>query len=179
MILKTAKRLTWSLFCIFLMLGLAGAACNNASGINCTIEVSATIEKGCLVNNIIVRPGEELGGIGTLNFGIHRYTDTGTKEAIFSETANFNMKCTLETAVMMAVDGGNSGARKMERRGEYIPYQLYRDAAKQQKIAINEAIPLLLDPKGNIIISVYGVVELDGNMSAGVYQDTLIITFSY
>lgn len=171
--------LSLSLFCIFLMLNLAGAACNNVSGINCTIEVSATIEKGCLVNNVIVRPGDELGIIGTLNFGIHHFTDTGTKEAVFSETANFNMKCTLETAVMMTVDGGKSGVRKMEHKGEYIPYQLYRDAAKQHKIAINEAIPLLFDPKGNIAISLYGEAELDGNMSAGVYQDTLIITFSY
>ena len=179
MIIKNAKWLKIGLFGIFSILNLAQGACNDSPGTRCTIQVSARVEQGCLMNDVIVRSAEDIGQLGTLNFGMYHTSDSGIKEAVFSQTANFNLKCTPGTTVSMSIDGGQNESRRMKHRDQFISYRLFKDANRLQEIGINQNITLPFDSQDNVMISFYGEAELDANMSAGVYQDTLIVTFSY
>lgn len=177
--IKNAKWLNLGLFGIFLISNMAQGACNDSPGTSCTIQVSARVEQGCLMNDVIVRSAEDIGQLGTLNFGTYHTSDSGIKEAVFSQTANFNLKCTPGTTVSMSIDGGQNESRRMKHRDQYIPYRLFKDAGRLQEIGIDQKITLPFDSQDNVIISFYGEAELDANVSAGVYQDTLIVTFSY
>ncbi|MHC5226624.1 Csu type fimbrial protein [Ignatzschineria sp. LJL83] len=179
MIIKNAKWLKIGLFGIFLIFNMAQGACNDSPGTSCTIQVSARVEQGCLMNDVIVRSAEDIGQLGTLNFGTFHTSDSGIKEAVFSQTANFNLKCTPGTTVSMSIDAGENESRRMKHRDQYIPYRLFKDAGRLQEIGIDQNIALPFDSTGNVAISFYGEAALEANMGAGVYQDTLIVTFSY
>lgn len=146
--------------------------------------VSATITAGCLVNQQLPPNGAVLGAIGSLDFGTASALSRETRTAALLTSATFRLSCTPGVPLTMRIDGGRQpdGERRLahENVSETLAYRLYRDATLQATIGIDQ--PVAVDTSSNpddIVLPVWGSLDLPGNLPAGLYHDTLTITIEW
>lgn len=149
-----------------------------------TFMVSATITPGCLVNHGIPANGAQVGSVGSLAFGTASALSQETRSASLLASGTFTLSCTPGVPLTLRIDGGlqPSGDRHLVRDGgeEVLAYQLYRDAAFQTAIGIDQ--PVAVDTTTNpddIALPVWGRLVLPGNLPAGDYRDELVITLEW
>lgn len=132
------------------------------------LTITATVADTCIVAATTVAFGSLSGA-----------TDTDEATA-----GNISLSCTSnKTGVTVALGGGDNalgGQRRMDDGGSnYVPYNLFSDAAHNNDVAINGNIF-----SGNVTaavpqsIDVYGQVPA-GSYAAGAYTDTVVITVTY
>lgn len=140
-----------------------------------TFQVSASIVAGCLV----------VGGVthyGNLDFGSHSALASYLVSTSLSGTS-VTLQCTPGVAMNMKVGGGqnNNGARNLKRASgsSLLAYQLYRDAAFSQVLAIDQTVGVSYSDPNTIKLPVYARAQLTGAVPAGTYTDVLQVTLSW
>lgn len=141
-----------------------------------TFQVSAQIVAGCLV----------VGGVsnyGVLNFGSQSALSTATLSTSLGGTT-VTFQCTPGVALSMSLDGGQnsaSGGRNLKRNGgsQLLAYQLYRDAALSQALAIGQSVSVSYSDPTAIKLPVYGRTQLSGTLPAGTYTDVVQVTVTW
>ncbi|WP_438866120.1 Csu type fimbrial protein [Pseudomonas abieticivorans] len=156
-----------------MLLGLivAGPATVHAAP-SATLAVSATVVAGCLV----------VGGVsnyGTLAFGT--YSALSTSVATTSLANGVTLQCTPGVTLNMKVDGGqnSSSGRNLKSGSSLVAYQLYRDAALSQALAVSTSVAVSYTDANNISLPIYGRVALPGTAPAGSYSDVLQVELSW
>ena len=136
--------------------------------------VSATITPGCLVS----------GGVtnyGNLAFG--SYSALATSAPSVALSSGVTLQCTPGVALSMTVDGGlyNSSGRRMQLNSgtAKVAYQLFSDAAFSQSIGVSQSVSVAYGDANNIVLPIYGRVQLPGNTPGGTYSDTLQVQLSW
>lgn len=141
-----------------------------------SFQVAATIANGCVVS------GGSL--FGTLDFGTHPSTANGNFNASLTPNTSLTLTCTPGTALSMSINGGNNYTTsrnvKQSSFSTLLPYLLYADNAHTIPIGLNQNISVSYSDSNNIIIPIYGVLQLNGtNNRAGTYTDLLTVTLSW
>ncbi|MNN94864.1 Spore Coat Protein U domain protein [compost metagenome] len=74
-----------------------------------------------------------------------------------------------------------TGTRYLKRSGgtQLLAYQLYRDAAYSQSIAVGQSVTLNNSDPTAIRLSVYGRTQLTGLVPAGTYTDVVQVTVTW
>lgn len=149
-----------------------------------TFTVSAIITEGCLVNQGLPPEGAEIGEIGRLDFGTAPALSQEARTATLLTSGTFTLSCTPGVSLTMRINGGlqPDGNRQLAHQAgdATLAYQLYRDAAFQSSIAIDQPVSVdtLTDPD-NIRLPIWGRTLLPGHLPAGVYRDTLVVTLEW
>jgi spore coat protein U-like protein len=147
--------------------------------------VSATITEGCLVGGSVPANGASLGTLGSLNFGIYSSLSQATVGTSLLASSTVTLSCTPGIALSMSINGGQHSTGTARRlrdaaSGDTFAYELFADAAAQQPIPMGQ--PVSVDTSSHpddIQLPVHGRVSLPGNVSPGVYQDTLTVTLEW
>ncbi|HGJ5865716.1 spore coat U domain-containing protein [Arsenophonus nasoniae] len=141
-----------------------------------SFQVSATITPGCLVS----------GGtlFGTLNFGTHPSNANGNFNASLTPNTSLTLACTPGTVLSMSINGGNNYTtiRNVKQSGfsTLLSYLLYADSAHTIPIGLNQNVSVSYSNSNNIIIPIYGVLQMNGaNNPSGTYTDLLTVTLSW
>lgn len=141
-----------------------------------SFQVAATIANGCVVS----------GGtlFGTLDFGTHPSNANGNFNASLTPNTSLTLACTPGTALSMSINGGNNYTtiRNVKQSGfsTLLPYLLYADSAHTIPIGLNQNVSVSYSNSNNIIIPIYGVLQLNGaNNPSGNYTDVLTVTLSW
>ncbi|ARF52011.1 MULTISPECIES: Csu type fimbrial protein [Pantoea] len=160
--------------------GLLLIVCMNGWSIttsSTTFQVSASIVAGCVIS------GTNTGIFGTLNFGTQSGLASSSVSASYVQSSTINLACTPGTTLSMTINGGSNytTARnlKLANNTNTIPYYLYSNAAHTTPIPVNTAVPLSYSNANNITLPIYGLLQLPGPTSAGVYSDTLSVTLTW
>lgn len=142
--------------------------------------VSATVTRGCQINDVPPASGSAVGVIGQLNFGQQKGLTTTPIQASYQKL--MTLSCTPNITLNMSIDGGlnfQSGSRNL-RNGSFLqPYQLYRDAGFTQTIPVNTQIAVPVGTGTDIQLPVYGRLTLLSAAPVGTYQDTLTVTLQW
>ncbi|WGL98314.1 spore coat U domain-containing protein [Arsenophonus sp. aPb] len=141
-----------------------------------SFQVAATIANGCVVS------GGSL--FGTLDFGTHPSNANGNFNASLTPNTSLTLGCTPGTALSMSINGGNNytSSRNVKQSGftTLLPYLLYADNAHTIPIGLNQNVSVSYSNSNNIIIPIYGVLQLNGaNNPSGTYTDLLTVTLSW
>lgn len=148
-----------------------------------SFAVSATITEGCLVNNGMPVDGATLGTLGNLDFGTHSALSQASVSASVLINNSVSLNCTPGINLGISINGGlyeMASLRYMRNSssGDSLTYELFADALGQQAIAIG--VPVNVDTNTNDIqLPIHGRVNLPGNASPGLYQDTLTVTLEW
>lgn len=138
----------------------------NFQGQDFTINVSASIAPGCT-----------LGTIGGIDFG----TQPGLVQRA-DAAGSVQLTCPLNRAWTLSFGGGNYASGSVRRMRSpsayYVPYTLYRNAARDNPIAINGTVTGTGTGAAQTT-NVYGRVEPATPPPVGVYQDTVVVTLSF
>ena len=94
-----------------------------------------------------------------------------------------SVNCTPGTEYDIGLDdgetGGGGGARRMVKGGDYVEYELYRDAARQERWGNDALTSAAGTGSGSAqTLSVYGRIA-SANSPAGDYSDVVIATVTY
>ena len=134
-----------------------------------TFNTTATVPTTCS----LATSDLDFGGVGLLN-------------AIKDGSTTLAVACTSGTSYNVGLSGGLSGAvdptqRKMTKGLEHVVYGLYRDSGRTlpfgDVIGVNTATGTGSGLSQSI--SVYGRIQPQTTPSAGVYNDTIIVTLTY
>lgn len=148
-----------------------------------SFDLSATIVEGCEVNATLPADGQDVGQIGTIDFGSHSALSTATLTAGLVQNGGLHLSCTPSVSLSMSVNGGlhADGSRNLQRSGntDRIAYRLYGDAAFTQELLANQPVPISFSDPEAITLPVYGRLTLPGTRPPGVYNDTVMVTLSW
>lgn len=140
-----------------------------------TFQVNASIVAGCLV----------VGGVsnyGNLDFGSYSALANNQVNTSLSGTS-VTLQCTPGVLLNMKVGGGqnNNGSRNLKRNtgSSLLAYQLYRDAAFSQALAVDQTVSVSYSDPNTIKLPVYARAQLTGAVPAGIYTDVLQVTLSW
>lgn len=143
---------------------------------NQSFQVAATIANGCMVS----------GGtlFGTLDFGTHPSNNNGNINASLTPNTSLTLACTPGTVLSMSINGGNNytTTRNVKQSGfsTLLPYLLYANSAHTIPIGLNQNVSVSYSNSNNIIIPIYGVLQMNGaNNRSGTYIDLLTVTLSW
>ncbi|HEU4651258.1 MAG TPA: spore coat U domain-containing protein, partial [Croceibacterium sp.] len=150
----------------FVNAGTCQANVSDQSGVEFTINVSATVAAGCT-----------LGTLGKIDFGSQPGLFTRADAA-----GSVQVTCPLSRAWTLKFDGGrnaSAGTRRMRSStGAYVPYGIYRDANRSNAIAIDGTI----GGTGTGAVQttpVYGRTQPASPPPIGTYQDFIVVTLSF
>jgi len=145
-----------------MLLGWSASASAETS--TATIAVTVSVLPACAVSGVPVA------------FGPYAPMTTA------SQTSNVTLTCSSGVAYAVALDEGTQGdgsTRRMARGdGTTIAYDLYRDAAHQQRWASGAAGAIGTGSGGTQSLPVYGRI-LATSAPAGTYSDNVTITVAY
>ncbi len=138
----------------------------NFQGQDVTINIQATIAATCT-----------LGARNAINFG--------TQPGLFKRSdaaGSVLLTCPVNRAWTLSFDGGRylSGTvrRMRSAAGYYVPYAIYRDAARTNAIAVNGTITGT--GTGTVqTTTIYGRTEPPTPPPVGTYQDFIVVTLSF
>lgn len=148
-----------------------------------SFQVSATVRAGCLINGYV--PAGDSGNLGRVDFGSHPAIGVGVVSSALAWNQGIRLQCTQGVALAMKVDGGlgYAGERRMTNAltGETVPYSLFSDVAMSQAIPIDQTVSLDMSrlDYDNIILPLYGKMQLPEVARDGSYRDTLRITLEW
>lgn len=150
----------------FMSSGTCQMNVSDLAGMEITLNVTATVAAGCT-----------LGTIGKLDFG--------SQPGLFSRAdaaGSVALTCPMTRAWTLRFDGGRNASAGMRRMrsstGYYVPYQIYRDANRNNSIAIDGTIT----GTGTGAVqttAVYGRTEPATPPPVGTYQDFIVVTLSF
>lgn len=181
-----------SLSSLLLLAAAPGAGAQSLTGnLNATMRIST----GCVISG--AAPGSNSGlNFGTLDFGTHPATFTGTVDAQptggAGGTGNTQILCSADITVISVTVGAGlhpgqgsalgAGSRAMQSGTNYIPYEVYQDPAHSipyPTTAVN-SIPVTA-PGSAFALPIYGRVSKPGaqTLPFGVYTDTLAVTVAF
>ena len=139
---------------------------NDQSGVEFTINVSATVAASCT-----------LGTIGKIDFGSQSGLFTRADAA-----GSVQLTCPVSRAWTLRFDGGrnaSAGVRRMRSStGYYVPYRIYRDANRTTAIAIDGTIT----GTGTGAVQstpIYSRTEPATPPPVATYQDFIVVTLSF
>ncbi|AUX71493.1 spore coat U domain-containing protein [Erwinia pyrifoliae] len=140
--------------------------------------VNAAIVNGCVIS------GTNTGVYGALNFGSLPAIGTYSANASLVQNATITLACTPGTTLNMSINGGShfaSSSRNLQRTGgtNLVAYSLYSNAGLTTAIPVNQNVTLSYSNANNIILPVYGHLQVTGVNTAGSYTDTLTVTLSW
>jgi len=157
---------------------LWGLAAGNANAIiSAQFKAQATIVAGCAVLGT--------GSLfGTLSFGTYPGTGTGSVNGTFVQNTSLTLACTPGVSLNMAINGGSNftTVRNVMQSGNslQLPYRIYTDAAHTNEIGVGQNVPLnISSSNNNIVLPIYGVLQLNGFSPSGSYTDTLTVTLTW
>ncbi|WP_158543546.1 Csu type fimbrial protein [Dyella solisilvae] len=143
--------------------GLGGGTTTfNTSGVLATFENSCTVTATDLDFGQVSTPTQAVNGLSTIL-----------------------VQCPANTTWQVGLDNGlnyNAGLRRMSGQGNFVSYQLYRDASRTQVWGNTpDAMSTgATDASGNPVdITVYGQVSAQPDAPAGQYADTVVVTLYY
>lgn len=114
-----------------------------------------------------------------LNFG-----SASSLASAVNGTAAITMTCPPSTSWKVGLSNGANASGNQRRMaggtGDYIGYELYRDAARSLRWGSSAGVDTV-DGSGNpgSSIPVYGRVPAQGNVTPGSYSDTITVTITY
>lgn len=161
----------------------AFAAAPLQAATSASFQVSATVRAGCLINGYV--PAGDSGNLGRIDFGTHPALGTGAVSGALAWNQGIRLQCTQGVALAMKVDGGlgYAGERRMTNAltGATVPYTLFSDAAMSQAIPIDQTVSLDMSrlDYDNIVLPLYGKVQLPEVTRDGSYRDTLRVTLEW
>lgn len=143
-------------------------------------KVSANIVKGCAITN----------RDQTIDLGKHPVISQDlVKGAVLNSTQTWNIRCTENLPITLAIDGGqnySNGTRRLknENISDYINYQLHANSALSFEYAAGKIYSPQVTTQANPVLAfvVYSAADLNNNgqvRSAGVYKDTVAITITW
>ncbi len=158
-------------------------ACCSISEVNAlpsqNFQVSAAVVPGCVIQ------GNGSGAWGTLDFGTHSAIDSVDVTSSLVQNAAFQLICTPGITLNMTINGGshyaNSRNLKLAGQAQTISYRLFSQPGLTavSEIPVDQSVSINYGNSGNILLSVYGLLQLTGINRAGVYTDTLTVTMAW
>ncbi|MCJ0763289.1 Csu type fimbrial protein [Variovorax terrae] len=119
---------------------------------------------------------------GALDFG-----SASTLASATSQTSSIRVRCPNGTAWQLGLNNGSNATGSTRRMrsaaGNYVSYELYRDAARTQRWG-NTLNSTTVSGTGQgdsnpTTSTVYGRVPVQSNVPSGLYTDTVIVTLTY
>lgn len=148
-----------------------------------SFQISATVRAGCLINGYV--PAGDSGSLGKIVFDSRPAIGGGVVDNSLLWNQAIRLQCTQGVALSMKVDGGlgYAGERRMTNAltGATVPYSLFSDDARSQAIPVDQTVSLDISRLGydNIVLPLYGRVQLPEVARDGSYRDTLRITLEW
>jgi spore coat protein U-like protein len=143
------------------------AATANATDINNNLNVTATIAASCVVT---VGP--------TMDFGSLVSTAAASNAA-----SNVQVACSNGTPYTIGInDGQNVGRRMSDGAGNFLDYEIYRDAGRTQaffNIALSAVGGTGTGVANNVQYDFYGQIPSQTTPTNGVYNDQVVVTVRY
>ncbi|UXI02015.1 spore coat U domain-containing protein [Photobacterium sp. TY1-4] len=169
--------------------GLAWSSAPYSATASGTINVSITLETGCVVNSQHMLNGDTGGNFGTLGFGSVPTVFTQQDVAVNGGGANgISVVCSSGTTPQFSitsgandgsVDGGSPGNHAMKNGANVINYAIFTDAARTNQLENGVAVNLApFTDNTPQTIELYGRAYGSSNV-AGAYSDTLNVTLSW
>lgn len=170
--------------CAAACLGLGGCLASPAlAGTTASFQVSATVVPGCEINGSAPAPSQNLGQLGTLNFGTHSALGTDTVTAVLVRNSGITLSCTPTVSLTMSLDGGQHAAttRNLQAAGgtERVAYRLYRDPGFGQELLANQGYGITFSDPYAVPLPIYGRLDLPGVRRPDVYRDTVTVTLTW
>ncbi len=154
-----------------------------------TLDVQMTLVSGCEFS-----AGSENAGISQrgalLDFGTMTDPSRPLDATAFADNAGATLGIACSTshvaanAPTVSIDGG-SHRQGSERRmaapgGNYAPYLLYRDPARNEPYDPDVPVQLTIPTAGIFVpVAIYARVPRPANLADGTYTDTITITLTY
>lgn len=150
---------------------------------NPSFAVNASIVSGCIVSG----NSSQVTGVpfGSINFGAHPATATGTLTVLASSTLGTQARlvCPAGTAAQVSVNGGQNlqGAQRRlaNGAGQFIPYTLSLVTGTVTALAPNVPVGITMGTTATAL-PIQGSLVLPGAAAvAGTYVDTVQVTFTW
>ncbi|CBA16507.1 Csu type fimbrial protein [Xanthomonas albilineans] len=122
-----------------------------------------------------------IGSIADLDFG----SQSGLIDSALNYTTTLNMTCRYRTAWQVSLDNGqnaNGAIRRMRNaNGQYLTYELYRDAARTQRwgSTLNTDTQTGTGTGNTQSLTLYGQVPAVQAPTPGSYSDLVTVTVTY
>lgn len=162
------KRWWWA-GCLFMatMQAFAGQA------VTASLNAMAQVQGNCNV----------VGGNVTLAFGNYDPVGVNASSSLDSATT-FSLRCTRGVSATIDMNNGlnaNGGFRRMNNQlNGYMNYQLYTDAARAAIWGDGHVVQYAANSNAPTAFTVYGRVPAgQGDVTAGAYSDTVVITVTF
>jgi spore coat protein U-like protein len=143
-----------------LLLAGTGPALGQTANLNVTAEIQAS----CVLNG------------GSLSFGTYTASDDTPGQGTFS------YQCTDGTNITLGLGSGQNevgGIRQMAAGAGRLPYQLYKDASRQQEWGTGDDGLTVEDTSASLeTVDVYGLIAAGEESPPGDYSDTVTITLN-
>lgn len=185
-----ATRLWWAP--VLLLAGMPWAGAQTLSGnMNATMRIST----GCVISG--AAGGGTTGvNFGTLDFGTHPATFTGTADAQPTAGAggsgNTQVLCSADVTVISVTVGAGlhpgqgsalgTGSRAMQSGANYIPYEVFQDPAHSIPYPTTAVANIPVTTPGSAFaLPIFGRVNKAGaqTLPFGIYTDTLAVTLAF
>ncbi|QHM72412.1 hypothetical protein C7M51_02724 [Mixta intestinalis] len=144
-----------------------------------TFQVSAAVVAGCVIS------GSNTGVFGSLNFGTRSGVETASVGASYVQSSAITIACTPGTTLNMSINGGSNYTTtrnlKLANGSNTVAYRLFTNAnySAASEIPVSQNVALSYSNANNIILPIYGLLQLSGAQRAGVYNDTLTVTLGW
>ncbi|HEX7817201.1 spore coat U domain-containing protein [Dyella sp.] len=146
--------------------GTFPATCGSANAGSFSFTVSANVNKTCNVS------------ADTLTFPA-----TGVLDGVVDSTTTVHTQCTNGTSYQIGLDNGRnaSGTRRMAGGGEFINYELYKDASRSTRWGNTYGADTVAATGNGAVqnVTVYGRVPAQTTPGAGTYSDTITVSVYY
>lgn len=163
--------------CVSISLAAPAAAQTSAS-----FQVSATIVPGCEINGSPPTAGQNIGQMGSLDFGEHSALETGAVSASLTQNAGLALRCTPSVTLTMTLGAGlhAENSRNLQAPGGgRIAYDLYNDPGFTQQLGVDQPVPISFAGPDVITLPIYGRLALAPGNPPGTYTDTVIVTLAW
>ena len=166
-------------------IGLVGPDDRARTETSAGFAVSADIVAGCLIDGL--GGSGNAGSIGILDFGTDSAFSTANHVASIAASQSVRLRCTPGVSVRMQIDGGlqpAAGVRRLQHASDgeaAIGYALCADAACSLPIAIGAtvAVPVGHANDSDVRLPIFARLDLPGDLPAGSYHDTLMVSLSW
>ncbi|WP_420994512.1 spore coat protein U domain-containing protein [Cupriavidus sp. 30B13] len=171
----------------------AALAQAGSSSLNGAVNARLVLTTGCAIDAGTGSTGV-LANFGTLDFGAQPGGFTGkvTAQAVGGGAAATQMTCSPDvTALQVTLDAGQNGgkgagegigSRALANGTNYVPYEVYSDAAHAHPYVAGtaHAVPVPA-PGATFSLPIHGVVHKTSTsaLAAGTYLDTLNVTLAW
>lgn len=172
-----------AVLCTGTILGLAYATPVQAD-ITGSIDVTLTLEGGCVVNGTNTADGSTGANFGLLDFGTQTTLFTQADSQVTGAGGGISVQCTTGVAPVLefgtgqydgSVPGTTHAMLNASVPGQYVGYNLYSDAGRTDVITPGETIGLATD--GSVqVVNVYGRAFGAAGLSPGTYNDVVTVT---